>query len=138
MHTNHALSTPAASPSTPTASPSTPAASPSKPVKPPHTKKASDESGLIKIMKSVAKPRTKLPSTVKPMTTAPPLPPSPPPSLPPSNSTQPVVPPHNIPPITNRHSSFMIQDIVSLMSKQGMNLNRCLKMEILVCSRYMC
>ena len=67
MHTNHAVSTPAASPSTPTASPSTPAASPSKPVKPPHTKKASDESGLIKIMKSVAKPQTKLPSTVKPV-----------------------------------------------------------------------
>ena len=88
MHTNHALSTPAASPSTPTASPSTPAASPSKPVKPPHTKKASDESGLIEIMKSVAKPQTKLPSTVKPVTSAPPLPP---PSLALSNSTQPAV-----------------------------------------------
>ena len=68
-------------------------------------------------MKSVAKPRTKLSPTVKPVTSAPPLPP---PSLAPSNSTQPAV--YHlmiIPPITNRHSSFVIQDIVSLMSKQG-------------------
>ena len=87
---------------------------PTKPVKPPRSKKSSDDSGLI--IAPVAKPRTKLPSTVKPVTRAPPLPPPP---LPPPNITQPVAPPHDIPPITNRHSSFVIQDIVSPMSRLG-------------------